>query len=127
MRVRVVKVNQAQGGTATLSFESSLGKATALWVGKPPLQGLEYEVEIEVPGVLVWGTEISATSSQESIYEEDGRVFLVGRVQSLSDDGVAAIRLGGDTVLIEIADAPLEISMKVAICVPQIKFFDVNL
>lgn len=127
MRIRVNQIRRALGETAMVTFESALGRASALWMGPAPEEGAEYDVEVEVPGVVTWGSEISETLAEESICEEDGRVCLVGRVQSLSDDGVAAIQLGGDVVLVELADAPRAIPRAVLIRVPEIRLFDARL
>lgn len=127
MRIHVRHIGEVQADGVTIAFDSSLGSASARWVGELPDEGASCEVELEVPGVLTWGSEIADTLADESIFEEKGRVCLVGCVRSLSDDGVAAIQVGHDIVLVEIAGAPREVSRKVVIRVPEIKLFDTGL
>jgi len=127
MRIQVSEVRYHRADIATIKFESPLGEGTAQWAGAKPDIGALYEVELEVPGLLTWGSDIVETLARESIYEEGGRICLVGCVQSLGDDGVAAIQVGNDIVLVETTGAPSAVPRRVLICVPEIKFFDIDL
>lgn len=127
MQIHVSNIREVQAGAATIIFDSPLGRAYGCWVGEVPDEGASYEVELEVPGVLTWGAEIAETMAGESIFEEGGRVCLIGCVQSLGADGVAAIRLGNDIVLVEIAGVPSTVPRRVIVRVPQINLFDAGL
>jgi hypothetical protein len=127
MRIHVSEIRSHRADIAIVKFESPLGGATAQWAGTKPDIGALYEVELEVPGLLTWGSDIVETLARESIYEEGGRICLVGCVQSLGDDGVVAIQVGNDIVLVETVGAPSAIPRRVLICVPEIKLFDIDL
>jgi len=128
MRLRVNRIVEIKPGAATVSFGTQLGDASGQWVGDLPIVGGNYEVEIEVPGVLKWNTEISETQSTvESVFEENSRVCIVGRLLAIDDDGVAAIELCGDIILVEIVGTPSSIPCSVLIIVPSIRLFDTHL
>jgi hypothetical protein len=127
MRIRIDRVQDVRPGSATVSFTSPLGIATARWIGTVPDEGACHDVELEVPGVLTWGSEISETTAGASISEEMGQVCLVGCIRSLSDDGVAAVQIGSDTVLVEMRGSHVAVPRKVVIRVSEIRLLDVNL
>lgn len=110
---------------ATVTFESPLGWGTAQWVGSRPEEGASRQVEMAVPGVLTWGYEVAETHHDESIFEEEGRVCVVGRVRWSGEDGVTALQVGNDLVLIEIANAPGMVPQQLIIRAPRVQLFDV--
>jgi hypothetical protein len=127
MRIHVNHIRDVHEGTTTVDFESKLGRAWAHWIGAIPDENADYDVELEVPDILTWGLEITETTASDSIFEKEGGVCLVGRVLSLGDDGVAAIRLRDDIVLVEIADAPRPIPRCVLIRIPRLELCDARL
>ena len=128
MRLRVKRIVEIKPDAATVSFSTHLGDASGQWVGELPTVGGNYEVEIEVPGVLKWNTEISETQrTVESVFEENSQVCIVGRLQSIDDDGVAAIQLCNDILLVEIVGTPSSIPCEVLIRVPLLRLFDTRL
>ncbi|WP_092949427.1 hypothetical protein [Roseateles sp. YR242] len=110
---------------ATVTFESALGWGTAQWVGTRPEEGASRQVEMAVPGVLNWGYEVAETHQDESIFEEQGRVCLVGRVRWSSEDGITAVQVGSDLVLVEIANCPGIVPAQLIIRAPRVQLFDV--
>ncbi|WAC71753.1 hypothetical protein OU995_19500 [Roseateles sp. SL47] len=110
---------------ATVTFESPLGWGTAQWVGLRPEEGATRQVELGVPGVLTWGYEVAGTRHEASIFEEEGRVCLVGRVRWSGEDGVTAVQVGSDLVLIQISNAPSIVPAQLIIRAPRLQLFDV--
>ena len=127
----VDQIRFGEGDCVIVHFESQLGSAYARWIGSTPERGIEYDVELEVPGTLRWGREIrgksETTVAEERIFEQGGTVHLVGRLESIDEQGTGTIRFGGDIVLIEIVDVPRTIPGWVHICVPQLQLFDISL
>lgn len=128
MKLHVNKVTEAQANSAMVSFSSALGNASARWMGLPPIVGNEYEVEIDVPGILKWGDEISESLTPvESIFEEGGQVCIVGQLKSIDEDGVAAIQFSNDIVLVEVNSTPGSVPSHVLIKIPHLQLFDRHL
>jgi len=125
MRVQLHQIRQVQGSMATVTFESPLGWGTAQWLGTRPEEGASRQVEMAIPGVLTWGREVFGTRHDEAIFEEEGRVCLVGRVRWSGEDGVTAVQVGSDLVLVEIANAPGLVPPQLMIRAPRLQLFDV--
>ena len=126
MRIDVRRVSDVQADRATVEFSAAPGAATALWMGPPPAAGDRRDVELELPGVLTWGIDIQASSGADSIFEKDGQVHLVGRMQAMGDDGVAQIRIGDGFVLAEVVGAAVACPCSVLVTVSPLKVFDTN-
>jgi hypothetical protein len=124
MRVRINKVESTKSDVV-VAFESLFGSASAQWKGPIPEVGADYEVELEVTGILVWGSEIFETTEATSIYEKEGHVFLVGQLQSLNDESAAVAKIGDNVILIEIAKVPSVVPGGVLIRAPYLQLFDV--
>ena len=128
MKLHINQVINAQAESATVSFSSTYGNATSRWVGTPPEVGCDYDVEIDVPGILRWNTEISkAQTSVQSIFEDDGKVCIFGQLKSIDEAGVAVIQLHDDMILVEVKGIPSPIPDYVLIKVPFLQLFDANL
>lgn len=127
MRIQVLSIKEIQVDATTVAFDSPLGGASASWLGTVPVEGASYDVELEIPVVLTWGAEIAETTASESILAGEGCVCLVGVLQSLSDDGVAAVQVGGDIVLVETVGDLFIAPLRVIIRVPEIRLFDMGL
>ncbi|SFT03107.1 hypothetical protein [Marininema halotolerans] len=99
MRIVVEKVEDAHH----VKFSSLYGGCLAQWEGSSPLIGNAYDVEIDIPCVLTWGLE--ATYSEEEQYQikEIGRkILVIGKLESIHDDGYAVFRMGESVTLLEI-------------------------
>lgn len=126
MQVQLHQFRQFNGSMSMVTFESPLGWGTAQWVGQRPEEGARRQVELAVPGTLTWGYEVAGSPLQEeAIFEEAGRVCLVGRVRWSSEDGVTALQLGSDLVLVGIANAPSLMPTFLRLRVPRLQLFDV--
>ncbi|ALV06922.1 hypothetical protein [Roseateles depolymerans] len=126
MQVQLHQFRQVNGSMSMVTFESPLGWGTAQWVGQRPEEGARRQVELAVPGMLTWGYEVAGSPhEEEAIFEEEGRVCLVGRVRWSSEDGVTAVKLGNDLVLVGIANAPALMPTHLLLRVPRLQLFDV--
>ncbi len=126
MQVQLHQFRPFNGSTSMVTFESPLGWGTAQWVGLRPEEGARRQVELAVPGMLTWGYEVAASGhEEEAIFEEQGRVCLVGRVRWSGEDGATAVQLGNDLVLVGIANAPALMPTHLVIRAPRLQLFDV--
>lgn len=95
MRVRVIRVLESGTGDLAVEFASEVGQATARWDGLPPEEGASYEVEIDVPNALAWGSDIARCSpSKPAISGGPDTLELVGEVEMVSPDGYTIVRVG---------------------------------
>ncbi len=126
MQVHLHQFRQLHGSMSTVTFESPHGWGTAQWVGLRPEEGARRQVELAIPGVLTWGYEVAGSQEEdEAIFEEEGRVCLVGRVRWSGEDGVTALQLGSDLVLVAIANPPVLMPTHLVIRAPRLQLFDV--
>lgn len=107
MRVNISALNEATHGQTRVEFTSAVGNATAVWEGAPPVLGLTYDVELDVPGTLAWGAELRPTDAVEDAITMAGDHVLVrGALLSLDDDGTVAFGVGGSVMLLETEGQP---------------------
>lgn len=120
----VLECHPVDGGFLVV-FDSEYGSARARWGDQVPEAGLEYQVEIEIPGVLHWGSDIISTSgAQPSIQSEADKMLLVGVLESASEDGVAVVRLGDTTFMIETNGPAPSVGSNLLIQVNELILYD---
>jgi hypothetical protein len=107
MRVNIRSVDGCR-----VSVVSSIGTVTGTWVGASPGLKQDYEVELDVPGVVPWERINDAGSHGTPILLErpDGLVSLTGRVDDIDEDLVLQLWLGETSVMIDsVGEPPLGI------------------
>lgn len=85
-----------------VSFDSDVGAAEAAWMGDLPAPAHDYHVELAINDRLEWGVDIVATAPAPHRIAQDGTgVTLDATLESIDDDGAAALRVGPSLVLID--------------------------
>lgn len=92
-----------------VEFSSALGSGAATWVGMPPRQGNTYYVEIDIDDIFQWGKNINISMQETSEIDVVGNNLLFfGKIIAYEDDGLLAVKVGGDVIFLEVSDAPRE-------------------
>lgn len=114
-----------------VQFRSDAGSVAAHWDGSTPVEGEDYEVDIELPGVLEWGTAIAPTDQPPGqLFEENGQICLSGRLLHVGDDQECEIMFRDDILLLDVSGeqpAGLTVPGNVMVRLPAIKIFEMNL
>lgn len=127
MRVRILEVSEGRG-RMEVEFATRFGNARGLWMSAPPAPLQEYDVELQVDQSLRWGREIVETPGEEPALESLPRgVRLRGTLDSISEDGVVAVRFDQSILLIETEGNAPRPGVRVSLTVEEIKLFDVKL
>lgn len=92
-----------------VEFSSALGSGAAIWVGMPPRQGNTYYVEIDIDDIFQWGKNINISMQENPRIDVIGNNLLFfGKIIAYEDDGLLAVKVGGDVIFLEVSDAPRE-------------------
>lgn len=92
-----------------VEFSSALGSGAAIWVGMPPRQGNTYYVEIDIDDIFQWGKNINISMQENPKIDVVGNnLFFFGKIIAYEDDGLLAVKVGGDVIFLEVSDAPRE-------------------
>lgn len=113
-----------------VEFTSAVGRARAQWMGtEAPRCGAQYRVEVEIPD------EVSGARARPPLPPGfltgdpgDGTV-VSGTVEEVADDGVVALRVGSDVVLLEMAEGEAlpEAAQTMSVRVPRIELYPYEL
>lgn len=98
MLIEIQEFNQSDRSVA---FRSDLGVGHGIWPGDAPSPGERYDVELELPARLVWGTDIVPTPSMPPTISQNGEYVALQAVIETIDDNVAVLRLGDSLVMAE--------------------------
>lgn len=102
MLVNIIKSCQFQNNGTFVEFSSRYGVAKGLWKGNAPEANQSYYVELDIPKVLISGTDIIETECREyKVWSEQENIFLNVKVEFHEDDGCLSVRLGESIILIE--------------------------
>lgn len=89
-----------------VEFSSALGSGAAIWVGMPPRQGNTYYVEIDIDDIFQWGKNINISMQENPKIDVVGNnLFFFGKIIAYEDDGLLAVKVGGDVIFLEVSDA----------------------
>ena len=92
-----------------VEFSSALGSGAAIWVGMPPRQGNTYYVEIDIDDIFQWGKNINISVQENPKIDVVGNnLLLFGKIIAYEDDGLLAVKVGGDVIFLEVSDGPRE-------------------
>ncbi|WP_371792006.1 hypothetical protein OG285_22380 [Streptomyces sp. NBC_01471] len=121
MRIEVVGILDLE--CRSVEFRGPDGAAWGIW-GERDVPGSGFhDVEIDVPEeVEKWTLEEGATTKIHGINTQCNGVTVVGRVESVGEDAVIAIKVGLDIILIEMAsnDSIPEAGSVISFNTPQI-------
>jgi hypothetical protein len=90
-------------------FRSSSGEGLAFWRGKPvPVEGGEFDAELELPGSYAWNGEISLANEELPTGFRHGPKAdeVVGEVIDFDADGTLTIRIGDSITMLDTTDDP---------------------
>lgn len=108
-------------------FSTECGDAKAFWNGDMPIINKKYDVEIEIPGILIWGKNIKRTKEDRyTIGIKDNLLYILGRLESVEDDGYTIIRLGENIVPLEVEGNPPPIGAFVKVETNEITLYNVE-
>ena len=100
----------------------------ATWYGSEPEAGAERHVELEVEGVLRWGHDIREEPAGAPAIAMDGdEVEITGQITSITDEGVADLRVGGALVTVETEGSPPAVGAFVRLRIPRLALYDERL
>lgn len=92
-----------------VEFSSALGSGAAIWVGMPPRQGNTYYVEIDIDDIFQWGKNINISMQENPKIDVVGNnILFFGKIIAYEDDGLLAVKVGGDVIFLEVSDGPRE-------------------
>ena len=127
MKIKIEKT-YSEFGKVRVEFSSDYGISAAMWVGEVPVIGSFYDVELDVDDDLVWGENISMTSTNATMISLEEEFFVVvGAVISLEEDGCVSISIGDSVILLEVKNAPKGLSGLVEFRVSDVKLYPTNL
>jgi len=128
MRIAICSVS-VQEGRCRVEFSSALGRAWAYWHGDPPILGLDYNVEIDLPSVTSPGFVVYPASDMTPAIRTDeaSSIILQGIVALGADDESMSLQLGNDTILLDGVVGPFRSDSLVAIVVPSITLYPFSL
>jgi hypothetical protein len=93
-------------GTSCM-VRSRSGDWPAVWAGRNPgVEGVQYDVEIELGDEVSEVHVYDSDAPKEGIYLKDGQLMVCGTVTVVFDDGIVALDLKPGTLLLE-ASSPL--------------------
>jgi len=127
MKIKVEKVS-LDDNVIRVDFSSDYGRSSALWVGEMPTLGTFYDVEFDIDDDLVWGESIFTTKRDRTMIAlEKGAFVVVGKVIRFEEDGCLSIVVGESVVLLDVADAPENISGLIECHASDVKVYSTNL
>src|SRR5260221_1354651 len=101
MRAQVTWLTQTED-EIFVSFRTQLGTFVARWASKvhAPLQGKEYEVELDLDCVLGLNSNTRAADGvAPKLFNEGDQIVVQATVEAVDDDGMAYLRLARDCLI----------------------------
>jgi len=112
-----------------VAFSTNYGNAIGTWEGEMPILDSNYDVEIDIDNVLLWGKEIiNGKKSFNVSMNSKNEIILNGILDSLDEDGYAVLRLGSSITafMTNIEKVfPFEVGSYIELTVPNISLFPV--
>ena len=127
MKIKVEKT-YSNDCEVRVDFSSDFGRSAAIWEGEAPAAGVFYDVELDVDNALVWGESVSTTSSNKAMIALEEELFVViGKVISLEEDGCVSISVGDSVILLDVENAPKELTGHIECRASDVKLYPTNL
>lgn len=130
MNITITSVGLRLKDRCMVTFQSEQGTASAYFAGEAPIVGSQYEVEIEIPNVLIWDMDVTPSETAEhSIKNEREFTILTGQLESSFDEGCYDIRFGTSLISLELLGDPYPFGTYVQIKVrtQSVMLYKVNL
>ncbi|MBW5481791.1 hypothetical protein [Streptomyces bambusae] len=120
-----VIISSLIGQSRRVVFSGPLGEAWGTWRGDEPPQLGPANVELDIPDVIEKWTAVDVAESLEGSL--GAPLAVCGTVESISDDGVAAIRVASDIVLVELGPPTPSPHQRITFRVPRIDLYPYSL
>ena len=106
MKIKIIDIQFLKKNEIIVDFSSSIGEGRALWKSIDKVfKGKEIQVELDVPGILIFGQDIVWTDEQEEkIYVSNDLVIIRGKIEQIEWDNIITVRLGAWILLVEVED-----------------------
>ena len=130
MKVTISALGDPSPDGARVSFACAVGSAVGLWNGPSPHVGSSYDVELEAPGLLLWGDDLRLCRGCEDdtiTQLDEGGVLVQGAVIALEDDGTVVLRVGDGLLMLDTAGDPERGVTRVQARVPELRLYDTRL
>ncbi|NPC93242.1 hypothetical protein HOO54_13615 [Bacillus sp. WMMC1349] len=93
----------------TVAFSLEYGRSSAYWEGSIPECNKYYDVEFEIPELLIWNKDIKEEKSTSfNIKGGEDTSYIVGRLESSSEDGCCIVKIGDGVVFLETEGNPFK-------------------
>jgi hypothetical protein len=133
MLIKVIDATTVDGQTI-VAAKTEFGVITGRWDTPecPVWSGEERYVELDVPGTLVWGTDIVGAGYEGFVLEstsQQSRIRgILEAIYEFADGSVSLnIRVGGDIVLVDTTGAPANTGAWVCLTIPgMLSLYDTN-
>ena len=103
MRIQVIKMLSDLPTRPLIEFQSAYGIGRACWAEGVPHLFQDYDVEFEIPEMLVWGqTIVSHEEETIAVTHQENALLLSGQLESADEEGTGCVRVGESIILIEI-------------------------
>ncbi|WP_432663391.1 hypothetical protein R9X47_22770 [Wukongibacter baidiensis] len=102
------------------------GELDSRWFGIVPPLGSIKHVELEIDELFEWGDNIFLSEEKEFRIESDNIICIIGKLESIDDDGYTVIRLGESIISIIIKGISQSIGEYVRLKVTDIELYDVG-
>jgi hypothetical protein len=104
-----------------VKFSSDFGNAVAYWSEKKPTINSNYQVEIDISGVVEWGKEaLLSDNNIEAIYLKNDNVFISGSIESIDEDGYTTVRLGNSIISFLTTGIPFQVGAYITLSTKKI-------
>lgn len=98
-----VKIEECRNENQVL-FSSEFGSANGNWCVGIPKSGNEYNVEVDLEGLVVFKENLTFSDLKEcKIQMKGNKICLIGLLESVEEDGYAVLRLNDYIIPFEIS------------------------
>ena len=126
MQITITKI--VNHNTGRINFQMDHDDCFGYWVGTMPIVGHSYDVEINIPTVLHFDSEIVATQERSPSFIEKPQddVFLIGQLEDINED-VAILRYKKSLLMLTVKGEPFPPNTWVCIGPIRLMLYDTNI
>ena len=105
MRIQVIRLLSDIPKQPLVEFQSAYGIGRAHWAGNIPQLFTDYNVEFEIPEMLIWDeTIISHDEGPLAVTHQENALLLSGKLESIDEYNICYVRIGESIILVEVAE-----------------------
>lgn len=120
IRVKVIGIKENY-----VKVSSQYGQMSGMWNGELPKLHTVKEVEIEIDSTLKWSEDIVEVEETQFKYGNiENKVFIIGCIEAVEDDGYTVIRFGDSIVTIDTEGEPFSKGKFVKLVIDKLEFYD---